>query len=301
MKKETRKMETVTHKPKDVLMSGSDTMISSISSWVKKHSLATYFLLATAVSWAVEIPLALKAQGLVEVPAPYAVHYLAAYGPLLSAIIVTGLTDGAAGLRDLGGRMLKWRVKPAWWLVAVAPLWVYALLTGLFWAAGGQWLNLDLLGQIDFLPDLGLAALLLWILTFGIGEETGWRGYALPRLQKGRSALSATVILWAFWALWHLPMFFYSYDAGILPGFLLGLLAGAITFTWLYNSTGGSILLIAVWHGAFNSTTGCTACKAEATAAILSMLVMIWAVVIVILFKPATLSPSDKQVIQGNQ
>lgn len=99
---------------------------------------------------------------------------------------------------------------------------------------------------------LGLAALPLWILTFGIGEETGWRGFALPRLQRGRSALSATIILWVFWALWHLPLFFYSYEASILPGFLIGLLAGAITLTWLYNSTSGTILLVALWHGTFN-------------------------------------------------
>ncbi|MDZ7336120.1 MAG: CPBP family intramembrane metalloprotease [candidate division KSB1 bacterium] len=92
----------------------------------------------------------------------------------------------------------------------------------------------------------------LWLLTYGIGEETGWRGYALPRLQKNHSALSATVILWVFWALWHLSAFFYLYDPTIVIGFLLGVLAGAIVFTWLYNSTGGSILMVTLLHGVFN-------------------------------------------------
>jgi membrane protease YdiL (CAAX protease family) len=137
----------------------------------------------------------------------------------------------------------------------------------------------------------------LWILTFGIGEETGWRGFALPRLQNGRSAFSATLLLWVFWALWHLPLFFYSYDRSIIPGMLFGLLAGAITFTWLYNSTGGSVLMTAIWHGLFNYTTACTSCKTGLIAAVISTVVMVWAVVVVIWFKPADLAHARKQTI----
>jgi membrane protease YdiL (CAAX protease family) len=260
-----------------------------------RHSLLLFFLLAYALSWAVEIPLALRAQGLIAVPIPWSLHYLAAYGPMLAAIIVTGLTSGREGLRELFGRMLKWRVRPVWWLVALAPLVLYALLALVLRFIPGQGADLAALGEIDFLPNLGAGALLVWFLTFGLGEETGWRGYALPRLQRGRSALSATVILWVFWALWHLPFFFYLYDVTVIPGLLLGLLAGAITFTWLYNSTGGSILLVAVWHGAFNFVTGCLACKTGLSAAVVSTLVMVWAVVVVVWFKPATLSRAGKQ------
>ena len=143
---------------------------------------------------------------------------------------------------------------------------------------------------------MGIGALLVWFLTFGPGEETGWRGFALPRLQKGRSALAATVVLWVFWALWHLPLFFYLYDVTVIVGLFLGLLAGAITFTWLYNSTGGSILMTAGWHGAFDFVTGCITCKAGIAAAILSTCVMIWAVVVVVWFKPAVVSRADTQV-----
>jgi membrane protease YdiL (CAAX protease family) len=264
-----------------------------------RHSLLLFFVLAYALSWAVEIPLALRARGLIAAPIPWSLHYLAAYGPLLAAIIVTGLTDGREGLRALGGRMLKWRVRPVWWLVAFAPLVLYALLALVLRFIPGQGAGLAGLGQIDFLPNLGAGALLVWFLTFGLGEETGWRGFALPRLQKGRSALAATIILWVLWALWHLPLFFYLYDATILVGFLLGLLAGAIVFTWLYNSSGGSVLLVAVWHAAFNFVTGCVACKTGVAAAVVSTLVMVWAVAVVVWFKPANLARSDQQTMGG--
>jgi membrane protease YdiL (CAAX protease family) len=257
--------------------------------------------LAYALSWAVEIPLALRAQGLIAAPIPWSLHYLAAHGPMLAAIIVTSLTDGQEGLKGLFGRMLKWRMRPVWWLVALAPLVLYALLALVLRLIPGQGASLAALGQIDFLPNLGAGALLVWFLTFGLGEETGWRGFALARLQKGRSALAATVILWVFWALWHLPLFFYLYDTTILVGFLLGLLAGAIVFTWLYNSSGDSILLTAVWHGAFNFVTGCVACKAGVAAAVVSTLVMVWAVVVVVWFKPARLSWISKQVRGGSE
>jgi len=272
-------------------------MIVDGSSRPKTCSLVGFFVLAYAISWAIEIPLALAARGLIDVPVPFAVHYLAAYGPMLAAIAMTWITGGHDGLRELFGRILKWRVRPMWWLVAAAPLTLYALTAVALRLIQGQWFSLAALGKIDFLPNLGVGALLLWILTFGLGEETGWRGFALPRLQKSRSAFSATIILWAAWALWHLPLFFYLYDVTIVVGFLLGLLAGSITSTWLYNSAGGSILLVAVWHGAFNFTTGCVTCKTGVGAAVLSTLVMVWAVVIVILFKPTTLSRAGKQVM----
>ncbi len=98
------------------------------------------------------------------------------------------------------------------------------------------------------------------------------------------------------WALWHLPAIFYVYEPAILIGFLPGLLAGAITFTWLYNSTAGSILMVALFHGFFNFTTGCTACKDGMISALISTLVMVWAVVVIAWFRPANLSHLRKQI-----
>ena len=271
--------------------------MSSISTWVKKHPLIYFFVLAYTLSWIIEIPLALQAQGVIRDIFPFSLHYLAGYGPLLSALIVTGITGGSDSLRELWNRMTRWRVKPGWWLVAVSPLGIYLLVAAALWMIREQPIDLIMMGQVDYLPPLGLAAAPLWILTFGIGEETGWRGFALPRLQKDHNALSATFLLWVFWALWHLPLFFYTYDSGIIPGMLIGLLAGAITFTWLYNSSDGSILMVAIWHGLFNYTTACSSCKTGLIPAIISTLVMVWAVIVVIWFKPSNLSYTNRMTI----
>jgi len=83
----------------------------------------------------------------------------------------------------------------------------------------------------------------IWIFSFGLGEETGGRGFALPHLQANRSAMSATYIaLWTVGA-WHLPTFTYSYDElnpFMFLGFVIGIMAGAGLLTSLFNVTGGS-------------------------------------------------------------
>jgi membrane protease YdiL (CAAX protease family) len=150
--------------------------------------------------------------------------------------------------------MFRWRIGLRWLLVAVLSPIAYflasVLLARLF---TGLWPALDRFGHAAEFPNLNwLAGWALWIVAFGFGEETGWRGFALPRLQWKRSARSATLIVGAFWCLWHLPSFFYNYPGMNLFGvvaFVVGLLSGAVVLTWLYNSTGGSILAVALWHG----------------------------------------------------
>lgn len=102
----------------------------------------------------------------------------------------------------------------------------------------------------------GLGLLGVWVVVFlvnGFGEETGWRGYALPGLQRRFGPVTSTVVLAGVWAGWHLPQFFYlrSYEefpAAMIPVFLGGLFGGAVVLTWVNNHTGGSILAVAVWH-----------------------------------------------------
>jgi len=247
--------------------------------------LRAYFVLAYLISWSIGIPLALTKQGIIPEILPEWTHYLVAYGPMLSALIVTSIGQGLPGLKDLGRRILNWRVCPKWWLVSFSPLLIGFIAILILNRFAGSEIGLSDLGSVNYLPPLGVGALLLWFFTFGLGEEIGWRGYALPHLQKGRSALMATLILAALWALWHLPQFFYLFDPSMAIGWVIGLFAGAVFLTWLYNSTKYSILMVAIWHACFNFMT---ASKAEIgfLPALVSAVVIVWAVLVIIIYKP---------------
>lgn len=181
---------------------------------MRKSPLAAFFFLAFLLSSLVAVPLALQRMGVLLARLPYSLHYLMAFGPMLSPWLwspprravwasVASSRGASAYLRDPGG----------WW------------------------------------------AWLLWTVTSGLGEETGWRGYALQRLQSGRSPLAASVLLAIPWILWHLPAFFYlpnymSFGV-MLPGFAIGVAA-------------------ALFHGSFNFVTaprgrdrGARGCRCE--------------------------------------
>ncbi len=281
----------------DVELNGGKEFMKTFRALAKENEVIGYFLLAYGFSWIVGVPLALEAQGVINVGLPFSLHYLYAYGPTLAALFITWLVNGQDGLKELFSRISKWRVKPIWWIIAFSPLWLFALVAIVQRIIQGDWQDLNLLGQVHFLPQLNpVTALLLWIFTFGLGEEIGWRGFALPRLQRNRSALSASLILTILWALWHWPMFFYNLDSSFIIGWLLSLAAGTIVFTWLYNSSRGSVLILILWHGSFDFITASNAGEGLA-AIILSVIVIIWAIVVVLLYKSATLSAEQKQVI----
>lgn len=260
------------------------------------RELIAYFVLAYAISWAIGIPLALAKQGIIQPIFPFWFHYLVAYGPLLSALIVTWTTRGPQGMKELWGRIVRWRVGGPWWLVALSPLLIGLVLLLAMNLLSGADISLSALGNLNFLPPLGIGAFFLWILTFGIGEETGWRGFALPRLQKRHNALTATAILAFLWALWHLPQFFYLFEPSIAIGWAIGLFTGAVVFTWLVNSAEGSILIAAIFHGCFNYITASDAGNGL-LAAVVSTVVMVWAVIVIFVYKPRSLSRKEKFVV----
>jgi len=279
-------------------------MKNSLNNFLKQHSIVSYFILAYAISWAIEIPLAASTQGLLRVPVPLALHYLASFGPMISALILTAVIDGKKGIRELLTGLLKWRVGLSWIFISIlAPIALFVIAAIVGYMTNGTLPDLYLLGEVDYLPYLGvLGAFLLWFFTFGLGEELGWRGYALPRLQKDHTSLKATLILGVVWAFWHLPAFFYkdTYIAmgltGGLPLLLISILAASIVFTWIYNSTQGSLLMVILFHALFDFLSVSRA-GGNNVASIMSAVVWTWAVFIVILFKPANLSHKEKQTI----
>ena len=216
--------------------------MSSISAWTRQHRLLAFFGLAFTVSWWVWPAYLLGLS-----PTPFF-----ACGPLVAALVVIGVTEGWAGYRTLGARMIRWRVGWVWWLVALGtPLAVLAVATAanvVVWGAPAPVLAQMAWGGIA----LAFAVRFVNPLDGPLGEEPGFRGYALPHLQTDRSPLAAAVVLAGLVTLWHLPIVM----VGGLPPFAL-VVTFAITFVyvWLFNRTGGSVLMTMVFHVAQGTVT----------------------------------------------
>ena len=277
--------------------------MTKLNTAVKRHPVATYYVLAYLCSWAIAIPLALQAQGILATRVPFGLRYLSGLGPAVAALVTTRLLRRARPA-DLDlhepnriGRVRGWH----WLLVGgLAPLILFAMAQLAGRVSGQPVPAWRALGQVNFLPDLGLWAWTLWLMSNGWGEELGWRGFALPRLQQTHSALGSSVLLSLAWAGWHLPAFFYvpSYvtlGLRVLPGFFIGILAGAIVLTWLYNSSHGSVLAVVLWHASFNYVSASPNASGFA-AAVTSTSVILWAVAIVWRYRGATLASSSKHI-----
>ncbi|MGH3147817.1 MAG: CPBP family intramembrane glutamic endopeptidase [Rubrobacter sp.] len=218
-------------------------MTSRPANVVKEYPIITFFVLAYAFSW---WPWPLYGLGL----SPGAVI---GFGPFLAALVVVALTRGKVGILELLRRMVRWRVGSAWYAAA--------LLLPVGIALGATVLNVLLGARPPSSAELGawpglIPTYFLLLLIPGIGgawEEPGWRGYALPKLQVGRSALVASLIVGVVWAFWHLPLMV----EGVIPwSDLAYVTVQSVVYAWLFNNTGGSVLLVMLFHTMNNVVSG---------------------------------------------
>ena len=251
------------------------------------RALVVFFVLTYGLSWSWAIPLA-AAHLVVRRGEIWPTHYPLLLAPAIAAVVVTAWTMGRPGLRDLLARMARWRVPVRWWLAAVSPVAFLGLALIAMAAAGRALPSAADFGQFSGTPAVGLVGVVLLITFVGaLGEETGWRGYALPQLQRRFSPLASSLILALLWFGWHLPQFFViaayrDFGPGQYVGMFLGLTCGAVILTWLYNRSGGSILLVVVWHGLYNFVSG-TQAATGMLAAVVSTLVMVQGVALIVL------------------
>ena len=276
-----------------------------MSTWIRKHDLTLYFILAFAISWCFMIPPALSARGLITWNVPFSLYYLASFGPMLSALILSALTAGGRGVRQLLSGLLKWRVGWGYFAFSVlAPFAFFFIAVLLTRIVSGTWPQISLLGEVDYLPYLGFfGALGVWLLTYGLGEEVGWRGYALPRLQRTRKAGTAALILGLIWACWHLPAFFFrdTYtEMGALgfPIFVVSVVFASVLLAWLYNSTRGSLLMVVLFHALFNWLSVSEA-GGPYVAILMGAAAVFWAVRVLRVYGPENLSPEPKVTVES--
>lgn len=271
-----------------------------MKNWIRQHTLAFFFFIAFLFSWAVEICLIASHYGWIPFQLPKALHYLASFGPMIAAMITTIIINGTSGWHQLWSRMTKWQVERKWMLFSLlSPFLFYLVGILVNYLFTNKWPDLSLLGQVNYLPNLGMGAIFLWLVTFGFGEETGWRGFALPELQKKTSALNATIFLGLIWILWHVPTFFYhetytEMGPFLLMGMSISILLGGVMLTWLYNSTGGSIFLVAVWHALFDFFSASQS-NGPWVAPMMSFCIIFLAIRILKIYPKETLSASEKQ------
>ena len=216
----------------------SEPVVNPITSSIKRHPLIAYFILAYTLAWML-IPL---------MSISLAFGFLALFGPAFSAILITRLTEGSMGLKELWSRALLWRIRPLSYAFAILfPPVLILIEMGIAYLLGAP---------VAFFTNgiVGLATAILFI-----GEELGWRGYALPKLLAQRKPVTASLILGVLWALWHLPNFIFPMAGvpalGPFPVVAVWILAQTFLFTWLYLNSKGSILIATLFHASINAFT----------------------------------------------
>lgn len=266
--------------------------------------LFTYFVLAYLLSWLIWFPLYGPALGISGLPVLPFHHGIGAWGPLLSSFITTFIFFGKEGVGGLARKCVK--VTPLLYLaIAALSPFALALIASLInYAVNGAPVNLVALTHSSDFPEQGLMFALLYnVLFFGVGEEVGWRGFALPRLQYRWNALYSSLLLTVVWAAWHLPLFLYrpgfmTMGIGGAIGWFFSLLTGSVLLTWLYNSSKGSILICALFHATID--VAFTADFNDANmAGYMGALITVWGLLTVIVFNPRDLAMIKRQKALG--
>lgn len=235
---------------------GAAKPADGLRAWLAQHPLLGYFVIAFAGMWALVWPMAL----IPNLPDPIflILFVLNAFtGPALAAFVVTAAAEGRAGVNDLLRRCVRWRVAPHWYLVALTAnlvVWLlaYTAVTGsnLLGAAAAHW---------PLLLSVFLPRMLLGLIIPSLGEEPGWRGFALPHMQARYGPVPATLLLGFLHGVWHLPALFTPLLGPFtVPGFIAFVLTATFAttiYTWVFNHTRQSVLIAMLIHASSNAAS----------------------------------------------
>jgi membrane protease YdiL (CAAX protease family) len=248
------------------------TTHSTLRRLVARHPATAFLLMAFGFGWASLIPILLSENGLgvvpIELPLTLVQTMATVLGLTLPAFLVTAATGGKEGVRDLLGRLLRWRVGIHWYLIALFGLPLVVLLAAVPFLGV---VPLEALAQNwGLVFTVFLPGIIVPFVHTNLWEELGWTGYLQSTLQERRGPLLASIIVAPFFALFHLPAMFVSgwiadegYSLSQFPAALVqvGVLAVFAVFfrvliMWLYNVTGLSVLMVGLFHSAFNVVSG---------------------------------------------
>lgn len=218
-----------------------ETTGTATRNWAARHDLGLYFALAYLFSWVLWPLVILNPTSSPLVP----------FGPLIAAVIVALLAGGKPELWALLRQLGRWRIHVIWYVIAFLGPFVVAVVTAFLATAAGAQVRST--GAYTDWQAIGVFFLTAMIIV-GLFEEVGWRGFALPRLQHRLAAIWAALVLGVLWALWHLPELISDPTRQRPPlQFIVWTLALSVIFSWLYNSTNGSLPIVIICHAAIDT------------------------------------------------
>jgi uncharacterized protein len=211
-------------------------------------------VLAYLFSWAIWLPLYGHIFGITGLPTFPFNHAAGGLGPLLAALFTARIFEGSKSVKKLLRYCVQVKPLSLLLLAMFSPFLLALLAVLLHHLVNGASIDLSAALRTKEFPGFNLLSFFVYnLFFFGFGEEAGWRGFALPRLQGRFNPVTASLVLTVFWTLWHLPLFFYrpgytSMEVDGIAGWVFSLITGSILLSWFYNSSRGSILICAVFH-----------------------------------------------------
>jgi uncharacterized protein len=240
----------------------TDMKTNAIPSLLMRHPVAAFFVLTYAISWGIWLLMAVLSLG-IHMPLGGMLNIVAIFGPTLAGLTLTATGQGRTGVYQLLSRLWQPLPQPAWIGVALLlPLVIMAVAAALAFLIGDLMLSTAV--AVGWLLLLGE---FVRILFFGgpLGEEIGWRGYALPKLLHDHSPFKASVLLGLVWGVWHAPLYAIAgtgqnemlRSGGSFPflfvAFVVWTIGLSVLFTWLYKLARGNLLVVILFHAAVNT------------------------------------------------
>ena len=221
--------------------------MGKVRTLINNHPLAAFLIVAYGFSWGI--------WGLLTALTGH-IHWIGSFGPSIAAVVVVAIGEGKDGLRNLLRPIRQWRFGLGWdfFILIGCPLifsiglWAYILLGGAF--------SLSSDAVINQLIQVPIYYIIILIIGGPLGEEIGWRGFALPRLLEHKSSLMASFYIFLMWFVWHLPLFWLpgaGQQGSPIGAYVLMIAAWSILFTWVYNGTSGSLLSALLLHTSINT------------------------------------------------
>lgn len=239
-----------------------------------------YVTVSYGFTWLLWLPILLNKQFHMRVPILSGQFYIASFGPLIGAVAASMLMGGSKSLIEWSKRAYSIRFNPKWFMIALGfPLFYGIVAVMAHRVVTHMWPDFSQFGLTNKLPGLNLLeTTLIWMLTFGLGEESGWRGFLLPELSKKFSVKNSALIVAVIWILWHLPAFWFNENYmnmgfGII-GWGISLTFGSIFLAWLCQGSQFSVIPVLIWHGGFDLLTASDE-AAQVMAMICSVIVII--------------------------